>query len=154
MAKGRKRSRGETFESEVHRRFDPVAARLGFVEAEITELVAAFGGVQYVRDGLCYWWNDDSREGCMWVTISLVHDGDHYSISLEDLVVGAHLGTGRDVESNSRTWLVLQRAIESHTTWLERLHPRLTAPDAHDFILGSGGRLAMPDAATYHHDDE
>ncbi|MBB4965170.1 hypothetical protein [Saccharothrix violaceirubra] len=35
---------------------------------------------------------------------------------------------------------MVQRAVESHTQWVERLHPRLTAPDAADFVVAAGGK--------------
>ncbi|MDR4215835.1 hypothetical protein FO492_23405, partial [Bacillus paralicheniformis] len=79
MAKGRKRRRGETFESEVRRQFGPVSDRLALTEEEVTGRLAVFGGVKYVRDGLAYLWNSDMREGYMWVHILLDLDDARYS---------------------------------------------------------------------------
>lgn len=152
MTKGRKRRRGETFESEVRRQFGPVSDRLGLTDEEITGRLAVLGGVKYVRGGLAYHWGWDSREGYMWVHVVLDLDDARHSIDLRQLVTGTQPEGDRMLLDNCRSWLVLQRAVASHTMWVERLHPRLTAPDAPDLILASGGKKtipAMPDAARW-----
>jgi hypothetical protein len=148
MAKGRKRRKGETFESEVRRQFGPVSDRLGLTDEEITGQLAVFGGVKYVRGGLAYDWGWDMREGYMWVHILLDIDDARYSVDLRQLVIATQPKGDQVLLDNCRSWLVLQRAVASHTLWVERLHPRLIAPDAPDLILASGGKktiLAMPD---------
>lgn len=152
MAKGRKRRRGETFESEVRRQFGPVSDRLGLTEVEITGELAVFGGVEYVRGGLTYSWCWDVREGYMWVHVLLDLDEARYSIELRQLMTGTQSKGDQVLLDNCRSWLVLQRAVASYTLWIERLHPRLIAPDAPDLILACGGRKAlpaMPDAARW-----
>ncbi|MDQ3789115.1 MAG: hypothetical protein M3422_17950 [Actinomycetota bacterium] len=150
MAKGQKRRKGETFESEVRRQFEPVADRLGLAEEEITSRMTGVSTVRYVRDGLTYSWNCDTWEGHMWVHIVLDLDDARYTARLSHLVTGTQTKGDQPLLDNCRSWLVLQRAVESHTVWVERLHPHLIAPDAPDFILASGGKKAtsaMPDAS-------
>jgi hypothetical protein len=150
MAKGRKRRKGETFESEVRRQFGPVAVRLGLAEEGSTGRFAVSGEVTYVRGGLTYSWDWDMREGYMWVHILLDLDDARYVTGLSELVTGTQPKGDQLLLDNCRSWLVLQRAVESHTLWVERLHPHLIAPDAPDFILATGGKkafLATPDAA-------
>ncbi|UVS78206.1 hypothetical protein [Actinokineospora sp. UTMC 2448] len=152
MAKARKRRKGETFETEVRRQFGSVSERFGLTDEEITGRLAVLGGVKYVRGGLAYRWNWDPREGYMWVRILLDLDDDRYRISLRRLVTNTQPKGDQILLDNCRSWLVLQRAVASHTLWVERLHPRLIALDAPNLILASGGeRLvpAMPDAARH-----
>lgn len=150
MAKGRKRRKGETFESEVRRQFEPVADRLGLTEEETTCRMAGVSAVEYVRGGLTYSWNCDTWEGYMWIHIVLDLDDARYATRLSHLVTGTQPKGDQPLVHNCRSWLVLQRAVESHTLWVERLHPHLIAPDAPDLILASGGKKAtsvMPDAS-------
>jgi len=98
-----------------------------------------FGGVDYGNDGLEYRWLMD-REGTVSVTIGLDHDGNHYSIGLDDLVVNGKLGVRQEIRSSGRSWRAIQQAIASHITWIERLHSRLIAPDAVTLIEEAGGR--------------
>lgn len=150
MAKGRKRRKGETFESEVRRQFAPVADRLGLTEEESTDRMVGVSEVKYVGGGLTYSWNCDTWEGHMWIHIVLDLDDARYFTSLSELVTGTQPKGDQKLLCNCRSWLVLQRAVESHTMWVERLHPHLIASDAPDLILASGGkkaRSAMPDAS-------
>lgn len=154
MAKGRKRRKGETFASEVRRQFEPVADRLGLSEEETTARMAGVSEVKYVRGGLAYSWDCDTWEGHMWVRIVLDLDDARYFTSLSQLVTGTQPKGNRMLLDNCRSWLVLQRAVESHTLWVERLHPHLIAPDAPNLILASGGkkaRSAMPDTSQQRH---
>jgi hypothetical protein len=146
MAKGRKRRKGETFVSEVRRQFGPVAERLGLTEEESADRMTGVDGVSYVRGGLTYSWNCDTWEGYMWVHIILGLDDVRYSTDLNRLVTGTQPEGDRVLLDNCRSWLVLQRAVESHTRWVERLHPHLIAPDAPEYILAAGGQKVVPDA--------
>jgi hypothetical protein len=139
MAKGRKRRKGETFETEVRRQFGPVAERFGLTEEVSADRMTGVDGVDYVRGGLTYSWNCDTWEGYLWVHIRLMLGDARYFTDLNRLVAGVQSKGDQALLDNCRSWLVLQRAVESHTLWVERLHPHLIAPDAPDFILAAGG---------------
>ncbi|OLZ50072.1 hypothetical protein BS329_20840 [Amycolatopsis coloradensis] len=126
--------------------------RLGLTEGEFPSRSVIVAGVVYVGGGLAYQWSCDGRDGCMWVHVVLDLDDARYSVDLRRLVAGSRPAGDRTLLDNCRSWLVLQRAVASHAEWVERLHPRLIAPDAPDLILASGGSKvlpAMPDAARW-----
>jgi hypothetical protein len=132
MGKNRKKKKTDSFQSEVRRRFGPLAAEWGMAGPVETHIMT------YQLDALKYMWMYDDWERYITVCIWIDGDGGLYSIYLDDLVVGAKLGMPQHVRSGAQTWLALQQAVDSHTTWLERLHPRLAGPDGAAFIAGAG----------------
>jgi hypothetical protein len=138
MGKNRKKTKADSFESEVRRRFGPLAAQWGM--AGPVEDHVVIPSVTYQFNTLRYWWMYDDWEYHISVNISIKGDGGQYSISLDELVVGAKLGAAQHVRSRARTWLALQQAVDSHTTWLERLHPRIASPGGVTLLEGAGAK--------------
>lgn len=134
---------GDTFEGEVRRRFGPVAAAWGLGDPVEDDLVIP--GIAYGGDRLTYDWMLDPREGDLSVGVRLVVAEGTLWTFVQDLVVGGGLGAAQAVNRNVRTWHGLQRAIASHTEWLERLHPVLSGPGAQELMERAGARLSAPD---------
>lgn len=135
--------RSDSFESEVGRRFGPVAASLGLqgpVEGGVL-----LPTVAYHADRLRYTWMLDEQEGDLSVAISLVIAEGRLAIDVGDLVPAVGLGAPQDVRTSARTWLALQHSIESHAGWIGRLHGLLTGPDAERLLQRCGARKHTPD---------
>ncbi|GAA3853710.1 hypothetical protein GCM10022243_19160 [Saccharothrix violaceirubra] len=139
MAKGRKRRKGETFETEVRRRFGPLAEQFGLIEVPADNRFVGASEVDYSNGRLRYDWSCDGWEDYMFILVILELDGFRHVVGLKELVAATRSAGDQPLLDNCRSWLVLQRAVESHTQWVERLHPRLTAPDAADFVVAAGG---------------
>jgi hypothetical protein len=138
MGKSRKKKKTDSFQSEVRWRFGPLAAEWGMAGPVEDHIVIPT--MTYQLDTLRYRWMYDDWERYIVVHIWIDGDGGLYIIALDDLVVGAKLGMPQHVRGGAQTWLALQQAVDSHTTWLERLHPRLAGPDGPAFIHGAGAK--------------
>lgn len=143
MGKRERPKRSDTFETEVHKRFGPVAEKWGLegpVEAEVV-----LPTVTYHVDRLSYTWMLDPQDGRLSVAVSLVGATGSLWTYVADLVIGAGLGAAQDVRQGARTWLALTQAIDSHVEWLRRLHPTLTGPGNEEFLEHAGARKSTPD---------
>lgn len=132
----RKATRADSFGSEVRRRFGPLAAKWRMSEPVDDDRVIP--SVTYRLGSVSYQWMHDTHEGELSVLVRLERDGVRHSIWLSQLVVAAGLGVAQNIRGGARTWRALQQAIESHTEWLERLHPHLSGPDAITFLDNVG----------------
>jgi hypothetical protein len=127
----------------VHRQFGPLAARWG-LEGPIDDGIV-LATVSYHLDRLSYIWMLDDEDRELSVRVALVVAEGQLTIPLDDLVPGLGLAPRQQVRSSARTWHGLQQAIDSHTRWLEHLHPQLTSPDAPHHLERAGARLFAPD---------
>lgn len=139
----RKASKADSFESEVRRRFGPLAAKWGMSDPVDDHVVIP--SVTYRLAGLAYRWLYDTFEPAVSVHVVLDEEGVRYSLSLQDLVVAAGLGAPQHVRTDAKTWRALQVAIESQTEWLDGLHPRLAGPEAATFLDNAGAKQHRPD---------
>jgi hypothetical protein len=96
--------------------------------------------VTYQSAGLAYRWLHAPSDHAINVHVVLHEEGVRYSVSLDELVVAAGLGAPQHVRTGAKSWRALQQAIESQTEWLERLHPRLSGPEAATFLDESGAK--------------
>ncbi|MGH3762452.1 hypothetical protein [Actinophytocola sp.] len=94
--------------------------------------------VTYRLGGLSYRWTHDTHDDGISVHVVLDDAGVRRGISLDELVVATGLGAPQHVRTGAKTWRAVQRAIESQVEWLDRLHPRLTGPDAAAFLDSAG----------------
>jgi hypothetical protein len=132
----RKAGKTDSFQSEVRRRFGPMAAKWGMSGPVDDEVVIP--SVTYQSAGLAYRWLHDPSDHAIIVHVVLHEEGVRRSASLDELVVAAGLGAPQHVRTGATTWRALQQAIESQAEWLERLHPRLSGPEAAAFLDESG----------------
>jgi hypothetical protein len=136
-------NRSDSFESEVHRQFGPMAASFG-LHGPIEDGVV-LPTVAYRMDRLSYTWMLDAQHHALAVDVSLEIADGSLSITVDDLVVAAGLGAAQDVRTSAQTWHSLQRSIASHVHWLEQLHGHLTGPEADQFLRRCGARKHTPD---------
>ncbi|WP_410809060.1 hypothetical protein [Micromonospora sp. 067-2] len=127
----------------MRRQFGPAAAAWGLDDPVEDDLVIP--GIEYRGDRLTYDWMLDPREGDLSVGVRLVVAEGTLRTFVQDLVVGGGLGVAQDLHRNARTWRGIQKAIASHTAWLERLHPVLSGPDARQLMDRAGALLAALD---------
>jgi hypothetical protein len=135
--------RTDTFETEVGKRFGPVAQRWG-LEGPVADGVV-LPTLTYRLDRLTYLWMLDPQDGQLSVAVHLVVAGGTLGSYVADIVVGAGLGRAQQVRQGARTWLALTQAIDSHVEWLQRLHPTLTGPGSEEFLERAGARKSTPD---------
>lgn len=136
MGTYRKATRADSFESEVRRRFGPLATTLGMSDPVDDNKVIRT--VEYTLKDLSYWWMYNHHDQGIDVLIRLEGEDAQRSIWLWKLVVAAKLGAPQHIHTDAKTWRALQKAIESHTEWLIRLHPRLSGPEAAAFLDNAG----------------
>jgi hypothetical protein len=143
MSKRVKPKRTDSFESEVQRRFGPVAQRWGL--AGPVEGGVVIPTVKYHAGPLTYTWMFDDEDRALSVSVDLRVGGHTWSAYLQELVTGAGLGAAQEVRTSAQTWVALQSSIDSHISWLERLHPRLSSPEGVQFMTGAGVRAVNPE---------
>ena len=133
----------DTFESEVQRQFGPLADEWR-MEGPVDDALV-IPGVTYTLDRLTYHWMLDPGEGAVSVGVRLVVAEGRLSCWVDDLVTGNRLGAAQDVRGSARTWHSLQLAVASHTSWIKRMHPVLTSPDAQNVMERAGALTSTRD---------
>lgn len=138
VGKYRKATSKDSFATEVRRWFGPLATRWGMSDPVDDDRVIPT--ITYRLGALSYQWMHDTHEYGIDGYVTLDSTDVRRDMSLGDLVVAAGLGAPQHVRKTAKTWRALQQAIESQTQWLDRLHPRLTGPEAPAFLDAAGAR--------------